>query len=104
MKDTINDIIPAILITALLGTLIVILIYMGANLTDTFHIRTERAQVIEANNGEYAVVDGKGEVWEFTSDRIYFEGETLTIKFDTLGTETIYDDIIITVKKQLKRG
>ena len=98
MKDTINDIIPAILITALIGTLIVILIYMGANLTDTFHIRTERAQVIEANNGEYAVVDGKGEVWEFTSDRTYFEGETLTIKFDTLGTETIYDDVIIIVK------
>ena len=99
MKDIINEIIPAILIAALLGALIIIPMCMGANLTDTFHIREERAQVIEANNGEYAVVDSKGEVWEFTSDHIYFEGEVLTVKFDTLVTETIYDDVIISIKK-----
>lgn len=94
MKDTIK----AIIITALLSTPIIILMFIGANFTDTFHVRKEKVQVIEANNGEYAVVDGDGEVWEFTSDHIYFKGEVLTIKFDTLGTETIYDDEIIAVK------
>lgn len=99
MKDTIKTIISTILITALLSTLIIVPILACANFTDTFHIRKERVQVIEANNGEYAVVDGEGEVWEFTSDRTYFEGEVLTVKFDTLGTESIYDDVIIAIKK-----
>lgn len=99
MKDIINEIIPAILIAALLGALVIIPMCMGANFTDTLHVRREKVQVIEANNSEYAVVDNKGNIWEFTSDYTYFEGEILIAKFDTLGTEAIYDDIIIAIKK-----
>lgn len=99
MKDTINNIITAILIAALLGALIITLMYIGANFTDTLHVRKEKVQVIEANNSEYAVVDGKGNIWEFTSDYTYFEGEIIIAKFDTLGTEAIYDDVIIAIKK-----
>ena len=94
MKDTIKTII----ITLLLSISIIIPICMSVNFTNTFHAREEKVQVIEANNGEYAVVDEDGEVWEFTSDHTYFKDEVLTIKFDTLGTETIYDDEIIAVK------
>ena len=100
MKDTIKTII----ITVLLSISIIIPICMSINFTNAFHVREEKVQVIEANNGEYAVVDEDGEVWEFTSDHTYFKDEVLTIKFDTLGTEIIYDDEIIAVKNNKKRA
>lgn len=99
MKETIKTIICAILIATLLSALLIVPILACANFEDSFHVRKEKVQVIEANDGEYAVIDGQGDVWEFTSDRTYFEGEILVVKFDTLGTESIYDDVIIAIKK-----
>lgn len=98
MKEMIKTIICAICIAAVFVAIIGGVIYIGANPQEALHIRKEKVQVIEANNGEYVVVDSQGEAWAFASDRTYFEGEILTVKFDTLGTDSIFDDKIIAVK------
>lgn len=98
MKDIIINIILPILIAVLLISWFSVFIWGCANWGEFTQTRNERMQVIEANNGNYAVVDSEGEVWEFTSDRIYFVGEVLKVKLNTLGTESIFDDEIIAVK------
>jgi outer membrane lipoprotein SlyB len=98
MKETIKTIICAICIATVFVAIIGGVIYIGANTQEALHIRKDKVQVIEANDGEYVVVDSQGEAWEFTSDRTYLKGEILVAKFDTLGTDSIFDDKIITVK------
>ena len=93
-----NFILCALLVVLLLGVFIAPFI-MLSDLDENLHIRFEKVQVIEACDGVYAVIDGSGEVWEFESNKTYFVGEVFTVKFDTLGTESIYDDEIIAIKK-----
>ena len=62
-------------------------------------IYTAKVQVIESNDNVYAVVDTDGDVWEFESDNHYFINEVLTVHFDTMDTDTIYDDEIISIKR-----
>ena len=89
-------------------TMILILIFVliyGAfllpllTLGDSTRIYTTKVQVIESNDNVYAVVDANGDVWEFESDNHYFINEVLTVRFDTMNTDTIYDDEIISIKK-----
>lgn len=94
-----KDFILYIVIAALLIGLLVVPIVMLSDLDSNLHVRFEKVQVIEVNGDVYAVVDGSGEVWEFESGNTYFVGEVLTVKFDTLGTENIYDDAIVAIKK-----
>ena len=98
MKEMIKTIICAICIASVFVAIVGGAIYIGTNTQKTLHIRKDKVQVIEANGGEYVVVDSQGEAWEFTSDRTYFESEILVVKFDTLGTASIFDDKIIAVK------
>ena len=85
-----------ILIFALLfGAFLLPLLTLG----DSTRIYTAKVQVIESNDGVYAVVDANGDVWEFESDNHYFVNEVLTVRFDTMNTDTIYDDEIISVKR-----
>lgn len=89
---------------AMILILIFVLIY-GAfllpllTLGDSTRIYTTKVQVIESNDGVYAVVDANGDVWEFESGNHYFINEVLTVRFDTMNTDTIYDDEIISIKK-----
>ena len=89
---------------AMILILIFVLIY-GAfllpllTLGDSTRIYTTKVQVIESNDGVYAVVDANGDVWEFESNNHYFINEVLTVRFDTMDTDTIYDDEIISIKK-----
>ena len=98
MKEMIKTIICAICIAAVFVAIVGGAIYIWANTQETLHIRKDKVQVIEANGGEYVVVNSQGEVWEFTSDRTYLKGEILVVKFDTLGTDSIFDDKIIAIK------
>jgi hypothetical protein len=93
-----NFILCILLVVLLLGVFIAPFI-MLSDLDENLHIRFEKVQVIEAYDGVYAVVDGSGEVWEFESNSTYFVNEVLTVKFDTKGTESIYDDAIIAIKR-----
>ena len=93
-----NFILCVLLVVLLLGVFIAPFI-MLSDLDENLHIRFEKVQVIEACDDVYAVVDGSGEVWEFESDCTYFVNEVLTVKFDTKGTESIYDDAIIAIKR-----
>ena len=68
-------------------------------LEESTHIYTAKVQVIESNDNVYAVVDANGDVWEFKSNNHYFINEVLTVRFDTMNTDTIYDDEIISIKK-----
>jgi len=68
-------------------------------LGDSTCIYEAKVQVIESNGNVYAVVDANGDVWEFESDNHYFINEVLTVRFDTMDTDTIYDDEIISIKK-----
>lgn len=89
---------------AMILILIFVLIY-GAfllpllTLGDSTRIYTAKVQVIESNDNVYAVVDANGDVWEFESNNHYFINEVLKVRFDTMGTDTIYDDEIIAIKK-----
>jgi hypothetical protein len=66
---------------------------------ESTHTYTAKVQVIESNDNVYTVVDANGDVWEFESDNHYFINEVLTVRFDTMNTDTIYDDEIISIKK-----
>jgi hypothetical protein len=90
MKEHIFSVIAILLCFAFL----VGVIFAFANIEDTFHLRAEKVQVIVAEGSNYAVIDGDGEIWQFTSRRTFFVGEVITVYFDTLGTESIYDDQI----------
>jgi hypothetical protein len=68
-------------------------------LEDSTRVYTAKVQVIESNDNVYAVVDANGDVWEFESDNHYFINEVLTVRFDAMDTDTIYDDEIISIKK-----
>ena len=92
-----NFILCVLLVVLLLGVFIAPIV-MLSDLDENLHIRFDKVQVIEACDGVYAVIDGSGEVWEFESNSTYFVNEVLTVKFDTMGTESIYDDAIIAVK------
>ncbi len=92
-----NFILCVLLVVLLLGVFIAPIV-MLSDLDENLHIRFDKVQVIEAYDGVYAVIDGSGEVWEFESNSTYFVNEVLTVKFDTMGTESIYDDAIIAVK------
>lgn len=85
-----------ILIFALIyGAFLLPLLTLG----DSTRIYTAKVQVIESNDNVYAVVDANGDVWEFESNNHYFINEVLKVRFDTMGTDTIYDDEIIAIKK-----
>lgn len=85
-----------ILIFALIfGAFLLPLLALG----DSTHVYTAKVQVIESNDGVYAVIDANGDVWEFESDNHYFVNEVLTVRFNTMNTDTIYDDEIISIKK-----
>lgn len=85
-----------ILIFALIyGAFLLPLLTLG----DSTRIYTAKVQVIESNDNVYAVVDANGDVWEFESNNHYFINEVLKVRFDTMGTNTIYDDEIIAIKK-----
>ena len=92
-----NFILCVLLVVLLLGVFIAPIV-MLSDLDENLHIRFDKVQVIEAYDGVYAVIDGSGEVWEFESNSTYFVNEVLTVKFDTMGTESIYDDAIIAIK------
>jgi hypothetical protein len=66
---------------------------------ESTHTYTAKVQVIESNDNVYTVVDANGDVWEFESNNHYFINEVLTVRFDTMNTDTIYDDEIISIKK-----
>jgi hypothetical protein len=95
MKDFILYVLIAVLLLGVFITPIIML----SDPVENLHIRFDKVQVIEAYDGVYAVVDGSGEVWEFESNSTYFVNEVLTVKFDTKGTESIYDDAIIAIKR-----
>ena len=85
-----------ILIFALLfGAFLLPLLTLG----DNTRVYVAKVQVIESNDNVYAVVDANGDVWEFESDNHYFINEVLTVRFDTMDTDTICDDEIISIKK-----
>ena len=92
MKQTMILILVFVL---LFGAFLLPLLTLG----DSTRIYEAKVQVIESNDNEYAVVDANGDVWEFESDNHYFINEVLTVRFDTMNTDTIYDDEIISIKK-----
>ena len=69
-----------------------------ANLQKVAHVRTERLRIIEANENNYAAIGLDGNIWEFSDRKDFFVGEVVTAKFDTKGTESLFDDEIISVK------
>ena len=93
MKQTM---ILILIFTLLFGALF---LFPLLTLGDSSRTYTAKVQVIESNDGVYAVVDANGDVWEFESDNHYFINEVLTVRFDTMDTDTIYDDEIISIKK-----
>lgn len=84
-----------LIFTLIYGAFLLPLLTLG----DSTRIYTAKVQVIESNDNVYAVVDANGDVWEFESNNHYFINEVLKVRFDTMGTDTIYDDEIIAIKK-----
>ena len=57
------------------------------------------AQVVrtEFDTGKVLCVDGAGVLWEFYGDD-YAAGDFVSLMMDSMGTETIYDDNIVSVR------
>ena len=55
------------------------------------------AEVIDRKENEIFIKDLRGEIWSFNSDLAWKVGDEVTAIFDTLGTNSILDDKIISV-------
>lgn len=72
--------------------------YILSEMADTGKVD---AIVIESNNGFVTLFDEDGEEWfyEAKTTEYFLVGEQVEIKFSKQGTETLYDDEIISVSK-----
>ena len=61
--------------------------------------REETGVIVIADRADnyWEVVDNKGEAWAFTDGEDLDEGDLVRVKFDTLNTDSIYDDEIVSV-------
>ena len=55
------------------------------------------AEVIDRKGNEIFIRDLRDEIWSFDSDLAWEIGDEITVIFDTVNTDTIYDDKIISV-------
>lgn len=96
MKKYIIDIVGGILIAAcIFGACVCGFLVIEGLFEDIYYAK---AQVMEVNGQVVTVMTADGNLWDFESERDYFVNETIKICFNTNGTETIYDDIIMGVR------
>lgn len=64
---------------------------------DSERYRVESGVIDSIKNSSVTVYDISGNLWQFYGEG-FTEGQTVRITFDTMNTETIYDDEIIKVE------
>lgn len=61
--------------------------------------RTEECCVIDLGDNKVTIVSSNGNTWAFDTVADYFIGERVIVTFDTRGTDTLFDDKIISVER-----
>lgn len=85
----------------LLVTMITTVCFIGAfSIYEKSNIYTRQAVVDSINGNLITFVDNCGYMWQWKKDaeKSYIVGEKITLSMDDMNTETIYDDVIITIK------
>ena len=85
----------------LLVTMITSLCFIGAfSIYEKSNIYTRQAVVDSINGNLITFYDNCGYMWQWEEDteKQYAIGEKITLCMDDMNTETIYDDVIITIK------
>lgn len=86
------------LIVILLALSLFVPIYLGANYSTVFQHNEHReiAAFVDEVNDCTTLVDANGEAWLWDGTE-FEEGQPVTIVFNTMGTDEIYDDEIIQI-------
>lgn len=85
----------------LLVTMITSLCFIGAfSVYEKSNVYTRQAVVDSINGNLVTFCDNCGYMWELQEDakNPYIVGEKVMLYMDDMNTETIYDDVIITIK------
>lgn len=81
-----------------LGVMVVVMIiFLGGYIENHYN---RHATVTDINNKVVTVADSTDNEWMFfaESENDYYVGQNVTLKMDTNGTDSIYDDFIVSVK------
>ncbi|MGN5454948.1 MAG: hypothetical protein ACI4XN_03090 [Candidatus Kurthia intestinigallinarum] len=96
MKKTMDNV--TLIIRIIIDILIAMCLFVNALLIiDNRESREVKAQVVAVDNDVITIEDTTGNLWQFEGTG-YFIDEIIYVRFDTLGTDTIYDDVIIQVR------
>lgn len=57
------------------------------------------AECVDCGNKFLAVITDDGNEWHLTSNRKYKDGQRVKLRMNTRETESIYDDVIIKIRK-----
>lgn len=84
--------IACLLVSILFGTMRLAIIYQP-------HTEVRYCKVVEIDNGIIVLETTDGNLWEYETGRDFWIDEIVRVRFDNMGTESIYDDEIISIRR-----
>lgn len=81
----------------LLAVTILVAACLWFDSTETRYDMRAEVTYVDRSNGYAIMTDARGEMWEIVATKETREGRKATLKMDTNGTETIYDDVVVRV-------
>ena len=95
-----NDTIAIITAIVLVFLALAFCFFLGQKTMENFtpeNLYSINAEVIDRKGNEIFIRDLRDEIWSFDSDLAWEIGDEMTVIFDTVNTDTIYDDKIVSV-------
>ena len=97
-----KKILPILLIALLLIAIIVVNFFVVRNLlekqADRYYAKTTVVQTIDEENDTVVLKDANGNTWTFTGVEDWEVNNICSCLMDTMGTDSIYDDEIISTR------
>lgn len=93
MKNTLSAlIIVCLLASVLFGS-------MAFAMTYEPHTEVRYCKVVEIDNDIIVLETTDGNLWEYETNNDFWLDEIVKVRFDNMGTESIYDDEIINITR-----
>lgn len=92
MKLTTIDILTVLLVSIFFGAMTFAAMFQP-------HTEVRYCKVVEIDNDIIVLETTDGNLWEYETAGDFWLGEIVKVRFDNKGTENIYDDEIISVRR-----
>lgn len=98
MEVSIIDILTTLLVVCLLVSIVFGTMMFAA--TYKPHTEVKYCKVVKVDNGVITLETADGNLWDYETDRDdFWIDEIVKVRFDNMGTDDIYDDEIISVRR-----